>query len=166
VNSEFDLYPEPVLSPDPHQHSVQRFLSTELPVDGSPTILRRATSTSSLRKVDKLNKLLLAFGLRSKRRQVVPGVPPKLSPPPSLPRNLSFCFSAAGNALLLWKRNGKGLVHVDVRSREACYLDLSSTIPFTELDRSVTIRLVAAGRAWASIVVLHKQVRSCSLCDP
>jgi hypothetical protein len=50
-----------------------------------------------------------------------------------------------------------------VRSRKARYLDLSSTVPFTELDRGVNIRHVAAGRAWASIVMLYKQVRDCSL---
>jgi hypothetical protein len=75
-----------------------------------------------------------------------------------LPDSLTFTFSATGQSILLWRRNGHSLVRIQVQDRTSCSLPLINALPAFEGDRSVAIKTIHEGREWIAIILYYKQV--------
>ncbi|KAI1336877.1 hypothetical protein F5Y15DRAFT_418445 [Xylariaceae sp. FL0016] len=73
-----------------------------------------------------------------------------------LPKFLSFCFSLTGENLLIWRKDAESLVRVEIKSNEGRLINLGRLLPLEgDGDRSVSIRFVAEGSEWLSVIVSH-----------
>jgi hypothetical protein len=77
----------------------------------------------------------------------------------SFPKYLSFCFSLSGTNILIWKKDGQALVRIEVESRRSRLLDLKDMIPTSDEANTVTIRYVAEGNDWISVLMSHNRVQ-------
>jgi hypothetical protein len=156
VDSEFDTSPEvvPLNPPLNRNNSVFELRGDHTPTVTSPESI--SSSGSGLRSVSKLRNFLSSRAKSSKSRPSPTATP--------LPRFVSYCFTASRESLLLWKRNGQSIVNVNVSTHDAKSFDLTNAIPTMETDKSLSIRLVAAGSRWICVVVLRKQVCNSLIC--
>jgi hypothetical protein len=77
----------------------------------------------------------------------------------SLPASLSFCFSASGQSILMWRRNGHCIIRIEIPSRSSDSLPIFHAIPeHEEGDRSVNLKLVAEGHGWIAAAMYYQQV--------
>ena len=143
MHTEFDASPEPVYLDGPPRYP------SELPNVISPTAVDDRSP-----QVNRFKKFFRSFGSRHSKVQKHAAPIPRQR----LPRSISFCFSASGRTLLLWKRNASTIITFDVLSCRASRISLDGVIPPMETDRRLDVRLVSAGDAWAAVVARHKQV--------
>jgi hypothetical protein len=77
---------------------------------------------------------------------------------PPLPTSLTFRFSASGECLLLWRKNSHTINRIELHSRKSTLISTLYTIPPSESDRKMSLKLVQEGNGWIASIMYHKLV--------
>lgn len=75
-----------------------------------------------------------------------------------LPRYMSFTFSMSGRNLLLWKKDSRSFVRVELESYGSRLIDTAAMLPPSAEAQAVNIRYAAEGNDWIAIVMSLNQV--------
>jgi hypothetical protein len=96
---------------------------------------------------------------RFSKQEKIREKPEKSRGPEPLPTSLSFAFSASGQSILMWRRNGHCIIRIEIASSSSDSIPVFHTIDESEEgDKSVNLKLVAEGDGWIAGALYYQQV--------